>query len=229
MGGEARRRIGGVRRRSGHGSGHRSHDGGTRPRRLAGPARPRTGPRPARRSRPWPAPFDRRALPIVGLVRRRRAARSSSPDSGCSTVPASFLTHRDVGYVIGWFTLLILVSHSWPAPDGSSRLSALMLVQFALQSVFIPCGADTPSSRPCTRSTGSSSSWSRSRSSSCPRHDGPTDRRCRRAPCHDARSIPGSCSPISPVSCSSSRRMACRCSPHSASVDSATLGPSRCS
>jgi hypothetical protein len=52
--------------------------------------------------------------------------------------PASFLTHRDFGYTIGMLTLVILVlALVGRLPRRVVGLSALLLVQFALQSIFI--------------------------------------------------------------------------------------------
>ena len=57
----------------------------------------------------------------------------------------SFLTHRDFGYTFGWLTLLMLVA----AILGQMGrrfvgLSGLLLVLFALQSVFVALRADMP-------------------------------------------------------------------------------------
>ena len=57
--------------------------------------------------------------------------------------PRSFITHREFGYLLGWFTLVMLVL----ALVGRQRrlvvgLGALMLVQFALQSVFVALRTD---------------------------------------------------------------------------------------
>jgi hypothetical protein len=59
--------------------------------------------------------------------------------------PASFITHRDFGYLLGWFTLAILIL----ALVGRERrlvvgLSILLLVQFTLQSVFVALRTDLP-------------------------------------------------------------------------------------
>lgn len=52
--------------------------------------------------------------------------------------PKAFLTHRDVGYVFGWLTLLILVlALVGRMPRRVTGLSVLILVLFALQSVFV--------------------------------------------------------------------------------------------
>lgn len=59
--------------------------------------------------------------------------------------PRAFITHRDFGYVFGWLTLLVLVlALVGREPRRIVGLSALLLVQFALQSVFVALRADLP-------------------------------------------------------------------------------------
>ena len=59
--------------------------------------------------------------------------------------PSAFLTHRDVGYALGFGTLLIL-GLAIVARSGRLvlALSVLLLVQFALQSVFVAMRIDAP-------------------------------------------------------------------------------------
>src|SRR5215218_4518054 len=83
--------------------------------------------------------FARRALPLVaatfvacGLVQVFLAGLGVFDD------PAAFITHRDFGYLLGWFTLAMLVL----ALLGRERrlivgLTVLVLVQFTFQSVFV--------------------------------------------------------------------------------------------
>jgi Family of unknown function (DUF6220) len=60
--------------------------------------------------------------------------------------PASFVTHREFGYTFGWLTLAILVvALVGRSPRRITALSALLLVLFALQSVFVALRADLPS------------------------------------------------------------------------------------
>ena len=64
---------------------------------------------------------------------------------GVFSSPGSFITHRDFGYVIGWFTLVILIL----AVVGRLGrkvigLAVVGLVQMALQSVFILLRKDFP-------------------------------------------------------------------------------------
>jgi mercuric ion transport protein len=83
--------------------------------------------------------FARRALPVVaaafvacGLIQVFLAGLGVFDD------PASFVTHRNFGYLLGWFTLAMLVL----ALLGRQRrlvvgLTVLVLVQFTFQSVFV--------------------------------------------------------------------------------------------
>ena len=90
--------------------------------------------------------FSRRALPVVApLFVACGWSRSSSPGSACSTTPASFLTHRDFGYLLGWFTLAMLVlALLGREPRLIVGLTVLVLVQFTLQSVFVALRDDYP-------------------------------------------------------------------------------------
>ena len=59
--------------------------------------------------------------------------------------PKAFITHREFGYVFGWLTLVVLIlALAGRAPRGITGLSVLLLVQFALQSVFVALRADLP-------------------------------------------------------------------------------------
>jgi hypothetical protein len=52
--------------------------------------------------------------------------------------PRAFVTHREFGYAIGWFTLVILVlSLAGREPRRITGLAVLLLVQFALQSILV--------------------------------------------------------------------------------------------
>jgi hypothetical protein len=59
--------------------------------------------------------------------------------------PEAFITHRNFGYMFGWLTLVLLVI---ALVGRMSRryvgLAVLLLVLFALQSVFIALRADMP-------------------------------------------------------------------------------------
>ena len=90
--------------------------------------------------------FARRALPIVaGLFVACGIVQVFLAGLGVFSDPASFVTHREFGYLLGWFTLAILVL----ALVGRERrlvvgLSVLLLVQFTLQSVFVALRTDMP-------------------------------------------------------------------------------------
>jgi hypothetical protein len=59
--------------------------------------------------------------------------------------PRSFVTHREFGYLIGWFTLAILVlALLGREPRRIVGLSVLLMVQFTLQSVFVGLRAEYP-------------------------------------------------------------------------------------
>jgi hypothetical protein len=59
--------------------------------------------------------------------------------------PRSFVTHREFGYLVGWLTLGILVlALAGRLPRRITGMSALLLVLFALQSVFVALRADLP-------------------------------------------------------------------------------------
>ena len=59
--------------------------------------------------------------------------------------PRAFVTHREFGYLFGWLTLVVLVlALAGREPRRITGLSALLLVQFALQSVFVALRADMP-------------------------------------------------------------------------------------
>jgi hypothetical protein len=59
--------------------------------------------------------------------------------------PSAFVTHREFGYMFGWLTLVILVlALAGRMPRRIVGMSALLLVQFALQSVFVALRADLP-------------------------------------------------------------------------------------
>ena len=59
--------------------------------------------------------------------------------------PKAFITHREFGYLFGWLTLVILVlALLGREPRRITGLSALLLLLFALQSVFVALRADMP-------------------------------------------------------------------------------------
>ena len=59
--------------------------------------------------------------------------------------PEAFLTHRDFGYLFGILTLvLIVLAAAGRVPRRILGASILLLVLFALQSVFVALRADVP-------------------------------------------------------------------------------------
>ncbi len=59
--------------------------------------------------------------------------------------PKAFVTHREFGYLFGWLTLVVLaLALLGREPRRITGLSALLLVQFALQSVLVAMRADLP-------------------------------------------------------------------------------------
>lgn len=93
------------------------------------------------------ATFARRALPFVaGAFVACTVLQVFLAGLGVFDDPGSFITHRNFGYTFGWLTLVILVL----AIVGRTGrriigLSALLLVLFTLQSVFIALRTDMPS------------------------------------------------------------------------------------
>lgn len=88
----------------------------------------------------------RQALPLVGAV-----------FVGCVVIqvflaglgvfddPRSFVTHREFGYLIGMFTLVLLVlALVARSPRRLTGYSALLLLQFALQSLLVALRTDAP-------------------------------------------------------------------------------------
>jgi len=59
--------------------------------------------------------------------------------------PRAFITHREFGYAFGWLTLIILIlALVGRSPRRITGLSILLLVQFALQSVFVALRGSLP-------------------------------------------------------------------------------------
>lgn len=60
--------------------------------------------------------------------------------------PGAFATHREFGYAFGWLTLVVLVlALASRSPRPIVGGAALLLVLFALQSVFVAIRAEFPS------------------------------------------------------------------------------------
>ena len=83
--------------------------------------------------------FARRALPwIAGFFVACTLLQVVLAGMGVFDSPASFATHRDFGYTIGMLTLVILVlAIVGREPRRVIGLSALLLGQFALQSILV--------------------------------------------------------------------------------------------
>lgn len=59
--------------------------------------------------------------------------------------PRAFITHREFGYAFGWLTLVALVlALAGREPRRITGLTALLLVQFAVQSVLVAVRGDLP-------------------------------------------------------------------------------------
>ena len=90
--------------------------------------------------------FARQAHPIVGgLFAACVVVQIFLAGLGVFADPRSFITHRDFGYVFGLLTLALLVlALVGREPRRVTGLSALLLLLFALQSVFIALRTSTP-------------------------------------------------------------------------------------
>ena len=89
----------------------------------------------------------RRALPIAAAAFVACAiVQIFLAGLGVFDDPKAFVTHREFGYLFGWLTLVILVlALVGRAPRRVMGLCVLLLVLFALQSVFVALRADVPS------------------------------------------------------------------------------------
>ncbi len=88
----------------------------------------------------------RRALPLIsGVFLICLLGQVFLAGLGVFDSPSSFVTHRNVGYLLGFGTLLILgVAIVARSERLVLALSVLLLVQFALQSVFVAMRIDAP-------------------------------------------------------------------------------------
>lgn len=88
----------------------------------------------------------RQALPLVGAAFVACVVvQVFLAGLGVFDHPRSFLTHRDFGYLIGLFTLVLLIlALVGRAPRRVTGASALLLLLFALQSVFVALRTDVP-------------------------------------------------------------------------------------
>lgn len=90
--------------------------------------------------------FARLALPFVsGAFVVCAVVQVFLAGLGVFDDPGAFITHRDFGYTFGWLTLLVLIlALAGRAPRRIIGMSVLLLVLFALQSVFVAIRSDLP-------------------------------------------------------------------------------------
>ena len=90
--------------------------------------------------------FARRALPVVAAAFVACCLlQVFLAGLGVFDGPERFQLHSGFGYLIGWFTLLMLIlALVAREPRRIVGLTILVLVQFALQSVFVLLRADYP-------------------------------------------------------------------------------------
>ncbi len=90
--------------------------------------------------------FARQAHPIVGaLFAGCVVIQVFLAGLGVFADPRSFITHREFGYLFGFLTLALLVlALVGRVPRRVTGLSALLLLLFALQSVFIAVRTSSP-------------------------------------------------------------------------------------
>lgn len=104
-----------------------------------------TGHGPAHRPRMIRS-IARRALPFAaGAFVVCAIAQVFLAGLGVFDDPRAFITHREFGYTFGWLTLIILVlALLGRVPRRITGLCGLLLLLFALQSVFIALRVDYP-------------------------------------------------------------------------------------
>jgi hypothetical protein len=90
--------------------------------------------------------FARTAYPVVaGLFVACALIQVFIAGLGVFDDSAAFITHRNFGYMFGWLTLVLLViALVGRMPRRYVGLAVLLLILFALQSVFIALRADMP-------------------------------------------------------------------------------------
>lgn len=88
----------------------------------------------------------RRALPLAcGLFLVALLGQVFLAGLGVFDSPSTFITHRNVGYLLGFATLVILGLAIVARPGRLVvTLSVVLLVQFALQSVLVALRVDAP-------------------------------------------------------------------------------------
>ena len=90
--------------------------------------------------------FARLALPVTaGAFVACAVVQIFLAGLGVFDDPKAFISHREFGYMFGWLTLLILVlALAGRTSRRITGLGVLLLVLFALQSVFVSLRADLP-------------------------------------------------------------------------------------
>ena len=90
--------------------------------------------------------FARSAYPIVaGLFAACAVLQVFLAGLGVFDDPASFITHRNFGYLFGWLTLVLLaLALAGRLPRRFAGVAGLLLLLFALQSVFVVMRTDLP-------------------------------------------------------------------------------------
>jgi hypothetical protein len=90
--------------------------------------------------------FSRQALPVVAMLFVACClVQVFLAGLGVFDDPRSFLTHREFGYLLGWFTLAMLIlALLGREPKRIVGLTVLVMIQFTLQSVFVAIRADYP-------------------------------------------------------------------------------------
>ena len=93
-----------------------------------------------------PRSFARTAYPLVaGLFVACAVIQVFLAGLGVFDSPNAFITHRNFGYMFGWLTLVLLVvALVGRMPRRYVGLAGLILVLFALQSVFVALRDDMP-------------------------------------------------------------------------------------
>ena len=100
----------------------------------------------ARHARPMIRSIARRLLPIAaGAFVACAVLQVFLAGLGVFDDPKAFVTHREFGYTFGWLTLAVLVlALVGRSPRRTTGLSALILVLFAFQSIFVALRSDLP-------------------------------------------------------------------------------------
>jgi hypothetical protein len=90
--------------------------------------------------------FGRRALPVVAIAFVAGClVQVFLAGLGVFDNPATFLTHANFGYLLGYVTLaMLIIALLGREPRQIVGLAILLLIQFTLQSVFVALRVDYP-------------------------------------------------------------------------------------